>query len=95
MNWFYLLCGTSRKNLIYLEAWRELATVGQSDLQDGALVSLLKATLVAQKAEEVKWSLSPCRTMLRFDKNLQVQSVSGKETLKITWFVRKVCDGLA
>ena len=55
----YLLCGTSRKELIYLEAWRELATVAQAALQDGALVSLLNATLVAQKAEKVKSSLSP------------------------------------
>ena len=31
----YLLCGTSRKELIYLEAWRELAAVAQSALQDG------------------------------------------------------------
>ena len=79
----YLLCGTSRKELIYLEAWRELAAVAQSALQDGAIVSLLNATLVAQKAEKVKWSLSPCRMMIRFDKNLKVEGISGKETLKL------------
>lgn len=80
----YVLCGTSRKDLIYLEAWRELATVAQAALPDGALVSLLHATLVTQKAERAKYSLSPCRMMIRFDKNLQVESIaSGKETLKL------------
>ena len=53
----YVLCGTGRRDLIYLEAWRELATVAQSALKDGSLVPLLTATLVAQKADKLKWSL--------------------------------------
>ena len=80
----YLLCGTSRKELIFVEAWREVAAVAQSALQDGAVVSLLNATLVAQKADKLKWSLSPCRMMVRFDLNLQVSKITGKqETLKL------------
>ena len=90
----YVLCGTGRRDLIYLAAWRELATVAQSALKDGSLVSLLTATLVAQKADKLKWSLSPCRMMIRFDKNLQVHSLTGKETFKLPGLSGKVVTDL-
>lgn len=90
----YVLCGTSRRDLIYLEAWRELGTVAQSALKDGSLVSLLTATLVAQKADKLKWSLSPCRMMIRFDKNLQAHSLTGKEMFKLPGLSGKVVTDL-
>lgn len=69
----YILCGPTRKYSLHLEAWRELARVAKSLLPEGKLVSMSNVALALRKAEKGKWSLSGCRMVIRFDKDLQVK----------------------
>lgn len=69
----YLLCGPTRKYSLHLEAWRELASVAKNLLPEGKLVSMSNVALALRKADKGKWSLSGCRMVIRFDKDLQVK----------------------
>lgn len=69
----YILCGTNRKDLIQVEAWRELARPARSLLEEGALVSLSKVMLSLRKAEKNKFTLSGFRMIVRFDKVASIE----------------------
>lgn len=69
----YLLCGPTRKYSLHLEAWQELVRVAKDLLPEGKLVSISNVALALRKADKGKWSLSGCRMVIRFDKDLQVK----------------------
>ena len=87
----YVLCGMNRKDMIQVEAWRELSRPARSLLKEGSLVSLSNVMLSLRKADKNKYSLSGCRMFVRFDKDACIEqaenaadgSVPGYAELKV------------
>lgn len=94
----YVLCGMNRKDMIHVEAWKELSRPARGLLKEGSLVSLRKVMLATRKAEKNKFSLSGCRMFVRFDKDASIEeaenaadrTVPGYEEVKMQDLPRQV-----
>ena len=68
----YLVCGPTRKQVIQVEAWRELKQPAMEKLQEGMLVSLTNVALSMRRADKMKYSYSGVQILVRFDNKLEV-----------------------
>lgn len=82
----YLVCGPTRKQIIQIEAWRELATPAAGLLRAGELLSLTNVSLSMRKAEKMKFNYSGVQLFVRFDKKLKVESAADEAARPVSGF---------
>ena len=85
----YLLGGFTRKHLLYVEAWREVATAAAKLFKDGEIVRVSHANVVFRKNDKMKWSLSGSRFMIRFDKQLKADPVQKHDKIILPGYAEK------
>ena len=82
----YLVCGPGRKQVIQIEAWRELKEAAKQVFHAGQLVSLTCVSLSLRKADKMKYSYSGVQVMVRFDKHLQVAPADEESSRSLCGF---------
>ena len=71
----FLSCGPSRRQLLELETWKELKAAAQHVFKKSELVALTGAMMGTRRQDRAKYSLSGCRMIVRFEKDLKVDPV--------------------
>ena len=69
----YLVCGHTARDVIAIEAWRELAEPAASLLKASCVVSLTQIALSRRQASKAKYTHSQCDLFVRFDKGAGVE----------------------
>lgn len=82
----YLVCGPTRKQVIQIEAWRELAKPAADMLPAGELVSLSNVALSMRRSDKMKFNYSGVQLFVRFDKRLEVASAADEGTKPVNGF---------
>ena len=82
----YLVCGPTRKQVIQIEAWRELVKPATDMLRAGELVSLTSVALSMRKSEKMKFNYSGVQLFVRFDKNLKVEAAADEGSKPVSGF---------
>ena len=82
----YLVCGPTRKQVIQVEAWRELKQPAMEKLQEGMLVSLTNVALSLRRADKMKYSYSGVQLLVRFDNKLEVHCADDETQRPVSGF---------
>ena len=91
----YLVCGPTRKQVIQVEAWRELKTPAADLLRAGELVSLSNVALSLRKADKMRYSYSGVQLFVRFDNKLKVDAAVDDAKRPVSGFPDLLVEQLA
>ena len=91
----YLVCGPTRKQIIQIEAWRELAIPAAQLLRAGELVSLTNVSLSMRKNDKMKFNYSGVQLFVRFDKKLKVESATDEAAKPVAGFAELMLQDLS